>query len=675
MADNNEERKIKILLDAVQPNASIKEMSAGMAIMNSQLAKMATDDPGRAKLQDDFARLNQRIKATGVEMRTVIKTEEELAEEHRQLAAAAEKVNQENAQVVLNGKKVTASFSDMKAAGALLEKQLHDLAADDPGRAKLLHDYQELQKRIDGVKKEMGETAEKGFTMKDALTFAGVNIGLEAAVDVVKEFGAEIAQTVQEIGNLRSSINTLTGATGEELDQLTVGVSSLAKTFNKEYDEVLFASNALSKQMGISQQEALRLIEQGFLSGADASGEFLDQVKEYAPQFKEAGLSASEFIGQISQSVTTGVFSDKGADVVKEFGLRIREQTKATKDAMYAAFGPEFTQEILDGVNNGSLTSVEALRKISQQMNDTQIPAAQLQTVIADVFGGPGEDAGIEYLKSLKNVGTSVDDLVDKTNVYTQRQQSLLASQKELATSQNDLTKELEAGGTIIDTLTNKAMTVLYSLLASLAVTFKELFAPVQDIWAALMDLGESMGWVSKEGGGAKTVGEALGAVIHALLTPTRLLWGMFRNVAVALIDWVKHSDNARAALLFMTLPIRTLYELLSNGPAYFAGFSAAAESSFSTIGRAWKKILERDFSGAGQEFKQIGTRAGDEFRKRPARRRRRRKRPNRAGRSQISRRPRATAKPRPTMKRRPRMQKRPATKPKLPRTKPTRPA
>ncbi|PJJ59452.1 phage tail tape measure protein [Hymenobacter chitinivorans] len=616
MADNSEERKIKILLDAVQPNASIKEMTAGASLMNNQLAKMSADDPGRAKLQDDFARLTARITEARMAQRTIIKTTEELAEEQRQLQLATEKLNQENREVVLNGQKVSASFKDMKAAGALLEQQLHELSADDPGRAKLLRDYQELQKRIDGVKKEMGETAEKGFTMKDALTFAGVGVGLEAAVDVVKEMGAEIAQTVKEFEDLRSQINTLTGATGAELDELSTSVAAVAKTFDKDFNEVLLASNTLSKQMGISQQEAIRLIEQGFLSGADASGEFLDQVKEYAPQFKAAGLSANEAIGVISQSVTTGIFSDKGADVVKEFGLRIREQTKSTKDAMYAAFGPEFTKEILDGVNDGSLSSVEALRKVSQQMNDTKIPASQLQTVIADVFGGPGEDAGLEYLKSLRNVSTGVDGLVDSTNVYTQRQQVLLASQKELASVQNDLAKQFEGSSTVLDTLTNKGLTVLYALLGSLAATFKELVAPVQEIWDAFVELGESLGLVSKEGLSAKSMGEALGNVFRLLMVPTKLLWGLVADLVRGFVDWAKSSEVARAALTVMTLPIRTLFELLSNGPAYFAGFSAAAESSFGTIGRAWRKILDRDFGGAADEFKNIGKAAGDAYTK-----------------------------------------------------------
>ncbi|MCA8830517.1 phage tail tape measure protein [Hymenobacter pini] len=698
MAETPEERKVKIVVDAQQPNASLKEMAAGLGVLNSQLSKMAADDPGRAKLQDDYARLNQRIQETraemrlvvktaeelaaeqqqlaeqaeqlaqsqaatvrtgqqssasmremkdaagilakqleevsaddpgraallrdyqvlqqriqaaGTEMRTYQKTAEELAEEQRQLAEATERMNQENRQVILNGQKVEATFGQMKAAAAQLEKQLDEVAANDPGRAKLIQDYKELKERIEGVKKELGEAAEPALTFKDALAFAGVAVTAEAALDMIKELGAEVINTTKEIGKMRADINSLTGATGTELDELTVGVRALSQTFGKEYNEVLVASNALSKQMGISQKEALKLLEQGFVAGADVNGEFLDQVKEYPAQFKAAGVSASEFIGIVTKSQTSGVFSDKGADVVKEFGLRIREQTKATGDAMEAAFGTEFTQKLFKGINDGSISSVQALQLVSTQMNDTKIPASQLQTVIADVFGGPGEDAGLEYLQSLKNIGGGVETLIDQTNPYVRQQQALLSSQRDLAEAQNELTKQFEGTGNSIDILTNESMTFLYTLLASLGATFKELYAPVQEVWQELLELGESMGLVSKEGSLVKDIASGIGAVLRLLLTPLRLGYEAFAAMAKSTIEWVKSSSDARAVIYLMIAPLRLLFDMLRDSPAFFEGFSAAARASFTQVGRAWKAVLAGDISGAVDEFNKIGGAAG----------------------------------------------------------------
>jgi len=609
MAADNERREVEILLNAQQANASIKEMGAAVGLLNNQLSKMSADDPRRAQLERDFQVLTQRIGAARAQMRTYVQTEEEAR-------AAAEALNAENQQVILNGQQVTASFNQMDRAAKTLEAQLKDLSADDPGRKKLLDDYHALQERIEGVKKEMGQAEEEASVFKQALAFAGVTVGAEMVLDGIKELGAEIINTTKEVADLRANINTLTGATGAELDGLTTSVLAVSRTFGKDFNEVLQASNTLSKQMGVSQQEAMRLIQQGFLAGADAGGDFLDQVKEYAPQFKDAGYAAQDFIGHISMASTQGIFSDKGADVVKEFGLRIREQTKATGEAMQAAFGSDFTAKIFSGIKDGSLTVEQALQQVAKQMDETQIPANQLQTVIADVFGGPGEDAGIEYLKSLKNVGKSVDELVDKTNVYTQRQQRLLDSNRELGEAQNALTKEFEGGSTVLDTLTNQGLTLLYTLLASLGATFKELSEPISAIWHSFAELAEQMGWFSEGTLTAKSAGEMLGAVLHALRQPLRLGWLIMADLVKATVDWAKSSDMARGYLQLVAYPVQALFALLKDGPAYFAAFSAGAETAFGSIGRAWQKIKSGNFSGAKDEFFKLGTDVGDAYTK-----------------------------------------------------------
>ncbi|MDO7853142.1 hypothetical protein [Hymenobacter convexus] len=157
MAADKETRELEILLNAQQANASIKDMAAGVALMNNQLAKMSQDDPRRQQLQRDFQVLTQRVGAARAEMRTYVQTEEEVR-------AATEKMNRENLQVILNGQKINASFTDMKASAAQLEKQLEAMNGDDPGRKKMLADYHALQDRIAGVSKEMkGATEGTGF--------------------------------------------------------------------------------------------------------------------------------------------------------------------------------------------------------------------------------------------------------------------------------------------------------------------------------------------------------------------------------------------------------------------------------------------------------------------------------------------------------------------------------
>ncbi|MDO7875988.1 phage tail tape measure protein [Hymenobacter sp. ASUV-10] len=587
--------------------ASFNEMKAAAGQLEKQLHELSQDDPGRAAMIADFQHLKARMAEARDEMEKTRKSEAQLKQEQDEL-------RESNHQLVVNGQKVSASMKDMGQAAAVLERELEELSRTDPGWAAKAKELKEMRQRIAEVSEEAGKVGESTSVWAQAFATAGLTVGMEAVVDVVKEVGQAVAETTQEFLTLRSSINTLTGATGPQLDTLTAQVAGIAKTFGKENQEVLLAANTLSKQMDVSQQEALRLISQGFLAGADASGEFLDQVKEYPTQFKAAGLSASEAIAVISQSVTTGVFSDKGADVIKEFGLRIREQTSTTSDAMVAAFGEPFTQKIFDGINKGTLSTTEALRMVAKEMDETNVPANRLQTVIADVFGGPGEDAGIDFLKSLKNVGTSIDELVDSTNTYTRQQQALLASEQELAAAQNGLAKEFEGSSNSLTTLGNQAKTVGYTLLMSLVVTFKELFQPLQEIWTSFVKLGQQLRIFGGEGLTAKAVGEGLGAMFRLIWTPARLLYQAISWVVGGITEWIVASPKLITFLKAYTAPLQIFFDMLLHAPAYFEGFKAAAFATFGSVGRIISAAFRGNFAEAKAEFMNMGNGAGKAF-------------------------------------------------------------
>ncbi len=71
------------------------------------------------------------------------------------------------------------------------------------------------------------------------------------------------------------------------------------------------------------------------MAGADVNGEFLDTLKEYPAYFKEAGISAEEFVGHYGKMRANKVFSPtRGVDTIKEANTRLREMTTATAEAL-----------------------------------------------------------------------------------------------------------------------------------------------------------------------------------------------------------------------------------------------------------------------------------------------------------------------------------------------------
>ena len=125
-----------------------------------------------------------------------------------------------------------------------------------------------------------------------------------------------------------------TDKSGDDLKIYRSEVQALADYYSKDFRDMLTAINSVEKQFGISSDEALKVIKDGFIAGADANGEFLSALKEYPAYFKEAGISADQFVAIVAETNKQGVFSDKGIDTIKEANTRLREMTTSTASAL-----------------------------------------------------------------------------------------------------------------------------------------------------------------------------------------------------------------------------------------------------------------------------------------------------------------------------------------------------
>lgn len=243
-----------------------------------------------------------------------------------------------------------------------------------------------------------------------------------------------------------------TGLSGTSLKEVRNEVQAVADTYGKDFREVLVGANALSKQFGISIQEAMKLVEDGFVAGADVNGEFLDNIKEYPAYFREAGLSASEFIAITTQANKAGIYSDKGIDTIKEGNLRIREMTTATRDAL-EGIGIS-SEKVMQGLADGSLTTFDVMRQVSEKLAEMPASSAEVGTAIADIFGGPGEDAGLQYILTLKDIDTNLDNVKGSAGELARLQEEQLKSQIEL---ENAIASVFDQTGGSFEGLTTKA--------------------------------------------------------------------------------------------------------------------------------------------------------------------------------------------------------------------------
>lgn len=308
-----------------------------------------------------------------------------------------------------------------------------------------------------------------------------------------------------------------TGKSGDDLKAYRNQVQAIADTFDVEFKETLIAANALSKQFGIDANEALQLIQDGFVAGANANGEFIDTLKEYPAYFKEAGISADQFVAIVAQTNKAGIFSDKGVDAIKEANLRLREMTTATAEAL-EGIGIS-SEQVQADLQSGAKTTFQVMQEVSAKLNELPESSAAVGTAIADIFGGPGEDAGLQYLQTLKDISTNLDDVKTKAGILGQLQEEQLQSQLEL---QNALSGLFDLTGGNFETLQtrvkifiNGALTGLITGVINLAnylidfynnslllraawqgivVTFKNAFDTIGNLFGYFMDVLRAVG-------------------------------------------------------------------------------------------------------------------------------------------------------------------------------------
>lgn len=327
--------------------------------------------------------------------------------------------------------------------------------------------------------------------------------------------------------------NQFTGKSGEDLKQYRNNVQALADSYGVDFQEVLVATNALAKQFGVTFEDALKLMQDGFVSGANANGEFLDSVKEYPAYLKEAGVTAEGFIAILAQTNKAGIFSDKGIDTIKEGNLRLREMTTSTAAAL-EGIGIS-AEQVQKDLQSGSKTTFDVMQEISARLNELPDSASAVGTAIADIFGGPGEDAGLQYLRTLKDISVNIDEVKGKSGELGKLQEEQLKSQMEL---QNALSSLFDLTGGSFEDMKTSVKVFINGALVSLIKGFISLinyFAEFYNNSLIFRALWNNIVFNLKNafdviGNAFKYLGDVVTSFGHILKGAFTLDWGEFKS-------------------------------------------------------------------------------------------------------------------------------------------------
>lgn len=406
--------------------------------------------------------------------------------------------------------------SMMKAADDLQNTEFFGFdVVDDTGIGKVM----EMGKSVEDLKVKFGalkNTALSLLTNPYFLAMAGV-----AGVGMAFKWWYDYNKGLMEATRLTKQF---TGLTGNEMKSVRNEVLAVSNTFGLEFTETMQSANTMSKAFGISVSESLKIMQDGLVSGANANGEFLDTIKEYPRYFKEAGLSAEEMVAISTQATKEGIFSDKGVDTIKEGNIRLREMTTATAAAL-DGIGIS-SKQVQKDLQDGNKTTFHVMQEVANKLKELPQSSAAVGSAIANIFGGPGEDAGLAYIEMLGNIELDMDKVKAKSGDLAKAQEDELNATKELQDAMASLF-DYTGGG-------------FENMKAQLSTIAKKSLTAV--IKGVVQAINYFIDWYNDS--------LLLRGIINALGTSFRLMWNAIKLVCNLGIDAFKRMGFAAKGML-----------------------------------------------------------------------------------------------------------------------------
>lgn len=348
-------------------------------------------------------------------------------------------------------------------------------------------------------------------------------------------FGEDMNEVSESIVQVKQNMK---GLNDVELEDATKKVITLSQTFGADSNEVSRGINGLMTNFGLSFQEAADLVAMGGKKGLNSSNEMFDNLAEYTPLFKSMGYTAEEMFNILIGGLEAGAYNlDYVNDSYKEFGLRIKDGSKTTSDAMsqMSAGTQKLWKDMLAGKASASDVSTAVIKELVAM--DDQVAAGQIGV---GLFGTKWEDLessvmyatqnGADYLgdfegasdKMVKNVEEDFDTRFKKTMREAQDAIMPLAETmleiaedvmpvvskgiKEVSDGIESLVgwyKELTPGGQgVVKTLTGMslAIPVLLTGITSLAIVFGSVAGSISKIIGLVRTLkGQNVGGLAND--------------------------------------------------------------------------------------------------------------------------------------------------------------------------------
>lgn len=361
-------------------------------------------------------------------------------------------------------------------------------------------------------------------------------------------FGESIDDVNRAIVSVRQNIGWLTGT---ELKDVTEGAMTIADIFEQDVTDVTRVAGVMIKNFGVSGVNALDIIAGGFKLGGDFSGELLDTLREYSPQFASLGLNAEQSMGMLIEGARQGAWNlDKVGDAAKEFNIRAQDGSKTTADG-FKVLGLD-AEKMGSSIAKGGADAQKAFIATITALAGIKDPLKQNQAGVA-LFGTQWEDvrskvvtamaAGVEWSGEFKGA-------LDETKKAAYDNNPWQAIEKAVRELQNAIGPVLLPIASMIRDTVVPAVKSLVGWFKGLGPEGQKVALGIAGIVAAIGPLLVGLGPVISTIGSLMVAMSTAGITIGAIAAPIGIAIAVIAGLAAIAYLVYKNWDSVKIAVM-----------------------------------------------------------------------------------------------------------------------------
>ncbi|MFP9128543.1 phage tail tape measure protein [Niallia sp. BSM11] len=283
-----------------------------------------------------------------------------------------------------------------------------------------------------------------------------VEAGTGATAEEMKEikeisknlYNKNLGEDWNDLAQAIQSVKSVTDLSGKSLETATKYAIQYRDVFGEDIAESIKASDTMMKNFGITAEQSYNLLAQGAHEGLNKSQELLDSANEYSVYFKTLGYDANQMFDIFNAGLENGAFNlDKVGDLVKEFGIRIKDGSTATSDALSYLFQADGFNDYMTKLQNGGASTkqfMELSAKVGKEnaaalLKDLQSTGKASEKAYKDIeytMGGAGQfldalsSGALEGKDAMQQVIQKISEIGD-TSVQSQMAVALFGTQAE----------------------------------------------------------------------------------------------------------------------------------------------------------------------------------------------------------------------------------------------------